>query len=248
MNLISVLQNHRSIRNYKSEPINDELLEKVLIAGCRASTTGNMQVYSIINTTSKELKEQLAPIHFNQKMILQAPNVLTFCADFNRFKLWCMVNDAIPGYDNFLSFITAAIDAILVSQNVVVAAESEGLGICYIGTTIYNAEKIIGILNLPKGVVPIVTLTIGWPDEKPTQTDRLPLKAILHQEIYKDYTSEDISKYYREKEKLHENIQFVKENEKKTLAQVFTDIRYSKADNEFFSTKLIQVLKDQGFL
>ena len=76
----------------------------------------------------------------------------------------------------------------------------------------------------------------------------MPLKAILHQEIYKDYTSEDISKYYREKEKLHENIQFVKENEKKTLAQVFTDIRYSKADNEFFSTKLIQVLKDQGFL
>jgi len=158
------------------------------------------------------------------------------------------LNEALPGYDNFLSFITAAIDAVLVAQNVAVAAESKGLGFCYLGTTIYNADRIIQVLNLPKGVVPVTTLTIGWPDEAPDKTDRLPLEAVLHSETYTDYTKEDIETYYLEKENLPENKQFVAENSKKTLAQVFTDVRYKKADNEFFSQKIIQVLKDQGFL
>jgi nitroreductase len=248
MGLINVLLDHRSIRKYKKEPIGENLMMEILQAGCRASTTGNMQVYSIINTSGKEIKEKLAPAHFNQKMILQAPNVLTFCADFNRFNRWCKERDAIPGFNNFLSFMTAAIDALLAAQNVVIAAEANGLGICYIGTTIYNADKIIEILNLPKGVIPVATLTVGWPDENPVQTDRLPLEAIIHNEIYEDYSEEEISSFYREKESLPENIQFVVENEKKTLAQVFTDIRYKKDDNEYFSEKLIQVLKGQGFL
>lgn len=248
MNLSDVFFNRRSIRKYKDQPIGDGLLKEIINAGCRASTTGNMQVYSIVNTTRKDLKEKLAPVHFNQKMIVQAPNVLTFCADFNRFKKWCILRDAVPGYDNFLSFLTAAIDAIIVAQTVAIAAEAIGLGICYIGTTIYNAEKIIDILNLPAGVVPITTLTVGWPDEKPEQTDRLPIEAILHNETYTNFTSEKILALYSVKEALSENIQFTKENGKDTLAQVFTDVRYKKSDNDFFSTKLMQVLKDQGFL
>jgi nitroreductase len=248
MNVSDVLTNHRSIRKYKSEPIGDYLLNAILEAGCRASTTGNMQVYSIINTTRIDLKEKLAPAHFNQKMIVQAPNILTFCADFNRFNRWCIESGAMPGYNNFLSFMTAAIDALLVAQNVVIAAEAKGLGICYLGTTLYNADKIIEILNLPKGVMPITTLSIGWPDELPNKTDRLPIEAILHSEIYKDYSSAEIASYYLEKEKLPENKQFIIDNDKNSLAQVFTDVRYKKEDNEFFSEKLIRVLKGQGFL
>jgi len=83
---------------------------------CRASTTGNMQVYSIIITRDDEKKRELSPLHFKQKMITEAPVVLTFCADFNRFSKWCSLRNAEPGYDNFLSFITAAIDALLVAQ------------------------------------------------------------------------------------------------------------------------------------
>jgi nitroreductase len=248
MELLDILSDHRSIRKYTDEPINDELLKKIIEAGCRASSTGNMQVYSIINTTRVDLKERLAPAHFNQKMIMEAPNVLTFCADFNRFNKWCSQNDAVPGYGNFLSFMTAAIDALLAAQNVAVAAESCGLGICYIGTTIYNAGQIIEILNLPKGVVPVTTLTIGWPNEEPAHSDRLPLGSILHEEIYVDYSSFDISSYYAGKENLPENLNFVIENGKKNLAQVFTDVRYKKSDNELFSDKLIEVLKNQGFL
>ena len=246
--MLDVLLNHRSVRKYQNKPIPTDILNEIIEAGCMASTTGNMQVYSIINTTQYEIKELLAPAHFNQKMILTAPNVLTFCADFNRFNKWCIQNDAVPGYDNFLSFFTAAIDALLVAQNVAVAAESKGLGICYLGTTTYNANKIIDVLNLPRGVVPVTTITVGWPDEEPPKTDRLPLNAILHNETYNDFTCESISDLYRVKESLPENIQFVKDNAKKSLAQVFTDVRYKKEDNEFFSSKFLDVLKKQGFL
>lgn len=245
---MKLLNEHRTIRKYTSAPIPVELLNDIVESGCRASTTGNMQVYSIINTTDQHLKERLAPTHFNQSMIRNAPNVLTFCADFNRFNKWCLQSKANPGYDNFLSFITAAIDALLVAQNVAVAAEHHGLGICYLGTTTYNADQIIDILKLPKGVVPVTTLTIGWPDENPVQADRLPIDAILHQQQYTDYTNEDIERLYSTKEKLPENIKFVKENNKESLAQVFTDVRYKKADNEYFSQKLMEVLVRQGFL
>jgi len=248
MNTIEGLINHRSIRKYQDRPIERDILEEIILAGSRASNTGNMQVYSIINTTDKLLKEQLLPAHFNQRMVINAPNILTFCADFNRFKRWCILNNAEPGYDNFLSFITAATDALLVSQNVAVAAESKGLGICYLGTTIYNADKIIEILKLPKGVVPITALTIGWPEESPLMSDRLPVKAILHEEVYQDYDENSIKEFYNEKEQIEENLNYIKENNKMTLAQVFTDVRYKKKDNEYFSEKLFSVIKSQGFI
>lgn len=245
---MNTILEHRSIRKYKNEAIADEVMTRILEAGIRASTTGNMQLYSIINTSDAEIKKALAPAHFNQPMVTQAPNVLTFCADFNRFKHWCRLSDAQPGYDNFLSFMTAAIDALLVAQNVTLAAEAEGLGICYLGTTTYNADKIIDVLKLPAGVVPVTTLTIGWPDEKPKLTDRLPLESVLHQNVYSAYSDERIKTLYAEKEALPENLQFVKENNKQSLAQVFTDVRYKKADNEHFSKVLFDVLKKQGFL
>jgi nitroreductase len=245
---MKVLDDHRTIRKYTDEDIPEAVLDSILHSGTRASTTGNMQVYSIIVTRDNEMKERLAPCHFHQPMVKEAPVVLTFCADFNRFNKWCRQRNAEPGYDNFLSFITAAIDALLVAQNVCVAAENRGLGICYLGTTLYTAEKIIDILELPKGVVPITTVTIGFPAEIPPLTDRLPMEAIVHDEKYSDYSEEDIVRFYIEKERLKSNIQFVSENNVKTLAQVFTDIRYKKADNEAFSDNLLDVLKGQGFL
>jgi len=242
------LLKRRTIRKYTSEPVDDKLLNELLVMGCRTSTTGNMQVYSIIITTDTQVKNDLAPLHFNQKMITEAPVVLTFCADFNRFNKWCLLRKAEPGYDNFLSFMTAAIDALLVAQTFCIAAESKGLGICYLGTTTYNAHKIIEVLKLPWGVVPITTVTLGWPSEKPEQVDRLPLEALIHKQTYADYSDEDIIKYYHPKEEREDSTQYVRENNKETLAQVFTDIRYKKADNVYFSKILLQVLKDQGFM
>jgi nitroreductase len=242
------LLSRRTIRKYTLEAVGDDLLDDIIKAGCRTSTTGNMQVYSIIVTRDESMKRELLPLHFNQKMITEAPVILTFCADFNRFNKWCVLNNAIPGYDNFLSFMTAAIDAILVAQTVCVAAEAKGLGICYLGTTTYMAHKIIEVLKLPGGVVPITTVSLGWPAEQPDQPDRLPLEAVVHKEIYSDYSDSDIVKFYSEKERREDSLQFIKENNKTTLAQVFTDVRYKKEDNIYFSKTLLQVLKDQAFL
>lgn len=242
------LLNRKTIRKYLPKEVDNELLYDLLKKGCRASTTGNMQVYCIIITKEEAKKRELAPFHFNQKMIAEAPVVLTFCADFNRFNLWCRENMAEPGYDNFLSFFTAAIDALLVAQTVCIAAEAEGLGICYLGTTTYSADKIIESLKLPKGVVPVTTVTLGWPAEDPEQPDRLPLEAIIHNEIYNDYTDQDIKKYYSQKEEREDSKNFIKENNKETLAQVFTDVRYKKSDNVHFSGVLLKILNDQGFM
>jgi nitroreductase len=238
----------RTVRKYQKREIDDGLLEKILKAGIRTSTTGNMQVYSIIVTTDEQLKKQLAPAHFNQPMVTEAPVVLTFCADFNRFSKWCRQRDAEPGYDNFLSFMTAAIDALLVAQTVCNAAEEEGLGICYLGTATYNADMIIDVLGLPAGVVPVATVTMGWPADIPDQPDRLPTEAVVHFETYHDFSPQMIDDLYREKEARSDSRQFIAENNKKTLAQVFTDVRYTKADNEFFSGKFLDAIRRQGFL
>jgi nitroreductase len=214
---------------------------------CRASTVGNMQTYSVVITRDAVMKEKLSPAHFNQPMVKKAPVVLTFCVDLNRFSKWCDQRQAIPGYDNLQWFVTGAVDALLAAQTFCVAAEEKGLGICYLGTTTYNPNQIIDALQLPKLVFPITTITLGWPDELPEQVDRLPLEAILHQETYHDYSVEDIDRLYAYKESLPENLKFIAENNKETLAQVFTDVRYKKADSELFSEILLETLKKQGF-
>jgi nitroreductase len=246
--MLDLLNQHRTIRKYTDQKIAPELLTKLLETACRASNTGNMQAYSIVVTTDHELKKQLSPAHFNQPMIIQAPVVLTFCADFNRFTKWCELREAIPGFDNFQSFMAAAIDAIIAAQTFCIAAESVGLGICYLGTTTYNAREIIDTLKLPRLVVPVTTITVGYPHEITELTDRLPLSAVVHGDTYSDYTPEKIDSLYSEKENSEFYIQFVLENKKETLAQVFTEIRYSGKNNEFFSDKFLQVLKEQGFL
>lgn len=248
MDILQTLLEHRTIRKYRPQPIPEIVLEKILQAGIRASTTGNMQVYSIIVTKETENREKVAPFHFNQPLVTQAPVLLTFCADFNRFNKWCEARNAVPGYDNFLSFYTASIDALLVAQNVAVAAESFGLGICYLGTTTYNADKLIEFYKLPKGVVPVTTLAVGYPDEEPDLTDRLPMKAVIHNEFYQDYNTENIDQLYKEKENLLLHKKLVEENKTENLAQIFTEKRYPKKDNVVFSVKFLKTIEEQGFM
>lgn len=246
--MIDIMKNRRTIRKYTNQDISDELLNELLDVAARASNTGNMQLYSVVVTREEANKKKLSPAHFNQPMITKAPVVLTFCADANRFVKWAEARQAVAGFDNFQTFIASTIDAMLFAQSFCNAAEAHGLGICYLGTTAYNADKIIEALSLSRLVVPIVTVTVGYPDGLPDQIERLPLDAVVHQETYADYTPETIDTLYRDKEELEVNRQFVKENNKETLAQVFTDVRYTKANNEYFSEVLLKVLKDQGFM
>ncbi|MBT3241670.1 MAG: NADPH-dependent oxidoreductase [Bacteroidetes bacterium] len=245
---MDIILKHRSIRKYKSIEPEDEKISKILEAASRASTTGSMQVYSIVVTKDKEIRKQLWDSHFKQDMVLQAPVHLTFCADFNRFSKWCEQRSAKPGYDNYLSFLTGAIDALLAAQNAALAAEALGLGICYLGTVTWMADRFIEILKLPQLVVPVAALTIGYPDENPNLTPRLPVEGIVHQEVYSDYSPEDIDAIYQSLENMSETKQIIEENKQETLAQVFTLNRYKKADNQFFSQKFLNTLTQQGFM
>mgnify|MGYP000755937173 FL=1 len=245
---METVKNRRSIRKYAGKPVDEELLRRLLEVSERTQTMGNMQLYSVVVTRSEEMKERLAPVHFNQPMVTQAPVILTICADFNRTVKWAEQRKAHPGYDNFLSFLNAATDALLFTQTFCNLAEAEGLGICYLGTTLYMPSQIIDILQLPRLVMPVATLTVGWPDEHPEQTDRLPLEAVVHEETYHDYIPETIDRYYGPKEQLPENRHFVEINHKETLAQIFTDIRYTRKDNEAMSRGMLEALKRQGFL
>ena len=238
---------HRSIRKYKSDPVPGEVLDRILEAGSRASTTGNMQVYSMIVTTNGELRRRLWEAHFKQEMVLQAPVHITFCADFSRFNKWCLQRKAEPGYDNYLSFFTASIDALLASQNVAMEAEANGLGICYLGTATYMAGRIIEILDIPEAVVPVAALVLGYPDEDPPLTDRLPMRAVVHEEKYQDYSGGEIDRIYAEREASGLTAGLLEENRKETLAQVFTDMRYTKKDNIHFSKQFLEVIRKQGF-
>ena len=242
------LLTRKSIRKYSEKEVPDELLGRLLNEAARTQTMGNLQLYSVIVTRSCEMKERLAPAHFNQPMVTSAPVVLTICADFNRTSQWARCRKADPGYDNLLSFQNAAIDALLYTQTLCNLMDEEGLGYCYLGTTVYMPQQIIDVLQLPRLVMPVATLTVGWPAEEPPLSDRLPLESFVHNETYRDYTPEAIDAFYTPKEQLPENQHFVELNHKETLAQVFTDIRYTRKDNEALSAAFIETLKRQGFL
>lgn len=245
---MQTINTRRSIRRYQDKDVDNTLLTRLIKEAERTQTMGNLQLYSVVVTRSKELKAKLAPAHFNQPMVTGAPVVLTFCADYRRTTLWAEQRQATPGYDNPLSFVNAMTDALLFCQTFCNLAEEEGLGCCFLGTTVYQPQSIIDTLQLPELVFPVATITLGWPDENPPLSDRLPAITIIHEETFHDYSAADIDKAYAYKEQLDENKEFVKINNKQTLAQVFTDCRYTKADCEAMSETLLEALRKQKFL
>ena len=220
--MIKEIANHRSIRKYKSSPIDEEVLSDILHSAARASTCGNMQLYSLVVTLDARVRAELAPCHFNQAMVTEAPCVVTVCADVHRFSKWCEQRDAEPAYDNFEWFLNAATDALLAAENLALAAEAHGLGVCFLGTTLYTARDICRILHLPKGVIPLTTVVI-------------------------DYTDAEIDELWAEKEASPETAALLAENGLPNLAQIFTRNRYRREDNIAISRAYFELLREQGF-
>lgn len=245
--MIKEIREHRSVRKFKDKPVPREVLDEILAAGTRASNTGNMQIYSMIATTERELLDRLAPCHFNQPAAVGAPVQITFCVDINRFDKWCEQRGAEPGYDNFLWFVTGTIDAMLAAQNVTLEAETHGLGICILGTTIYNAEKISQILSIPHGVVPLISVVLGYPDGESPMVSRLPLDGVVHRETYHDYAPEDIDRIWADREAESETAELLKINDLPNLARIFTERRYTAKDNIAISRTFFEYIKKQGF-
>lgn len=256
MEFSDVLHGHRSIRQYQDREVSPELLEQILDAGIRASSSGNMQSYSIIVTRDKELRQKLYAAHMEQSMVVDAPVLLTFCADFNRMRKWLAMNDAPVHFDNFMSFMIGAIDATLASQNCALAAENAGLGLCYMGSTLANCDQIGELLNLPPNVVPVVGYSLGYPAEDPARRDRLPRHGLVHDDQYRDYSDEDIVEIYRERNekgwKRYMDVPSLKrmteEMGLENLAQIYTRAKYTKESHLEFSRTVLDYLEKQNFM
>ncbi len=244
---MDLLKSHVSIRRYSKVNISGTVLNDILESGIRASNTGNMQLYSVIITRDQSQKNRLAPLHFNQSMVVESDVLLTICFDFNRFIQWCEVNNTFTDFRSILWLLNGFIDSSILAQSICIAAENVGVGICYLGTTLYNAKEISEILNLPLGVIPVTSITLGYPEENPEKTDRLSLDGVIHQETYKDYSDVRINELYSIKEGLNSSKSFVLQNAKENLAQVYAEVRYKTSDSIYFSTKLMDFLSEQGF-
>lgn len=246
MDIDRYFANRRTVRRYTAQEVAPELLTQLLEEATHAPNTGNMQLYSVIVTRSEEGKRALAPLHFNQPAATGCSVLLTFCIDINRFNLWCKEGNADAGFGNLQMLLAGAIDASLFAQQFNTLAEMHGLGCCYLGTTAYNAPEIAKVLELPDGVVPLVSLTVGYPEGEVPLSDRLPLEAIVHDEKYRQYTPEQIREIYAGQENSADSKRFIEENGKSTLAQVFAEVRYPRATNEAFS-KTLQEYLEKGF-
>lgn len=245
---IKSLLERRTIRKYSEKEVSKETLDAILEAAIRGSNCGNMQAYSIIVTRDQKKKEGMLGFHFGQKMVVEAPIVITVCADLNRFHKWCLERGTTEEYDNLLWLNIATIDATIATQSLCTAAEELGLGVCYLGTVNYMARPIASYLNLPKHVVPVTCITLGYPAENPPLTERLPMDAVVHYEEYKDYSSEDINNLYSDFEQLPQSKEYCRVNDKENLAKVFTECRYKGKDSRHFSREYLSFITDQGFM
>ena len=257
--LTRLLMAHRSIRSYQDRPVDSELIDRVLEESFQgSSSSGNLNMVSVIKTFDEERKAHLCKLHFDQPMVLQAPLVLTFCADSFRTRKWLTQRGARLNFGNFISWHVAAFDAIILAQTSALALESLGLGICYMGTTLHSMAEIAEYLQCPDHCLPVTSMVVGWPAEEPAQRDRLPGAAWIHNERYQRPSSNDIDSLFREREVKGWNryrsmgadmVQKMAELGITSLAQYYTsDMKYAPQAFERDSLKLRSLLEAKGFL
>jgi len=192
---IDVLKNHRSIRKYKDKPIDEDVLRTLVEAGQWASTSSYVQAYSVIRVKNPDKREAMAVLSGDQKNVRTAPEFLVFCADLNRLKKACDVHE-VNMEDGFIELmLIASVDAALVAQNVLVAAESIGLGGVYVGGLRNDPKQMSELLNLPERVYPVFGLCLGWPDQNPDQKPRLPQSLVFFEDTYEEPKEDILSDY-----------------------------------------------------
>jgi nitroreductase len=256
--LSRLLNTHRSIRSYKADPVDPALVDGVIedaVAG--ASSSGNLNSISIILTRDPDRKQRLYDLHFGQPMVLQAPLVITFCADWFRTRQWLRLRGARDNFNNLLGYHVAAYDAMIVAQNVCLGFEAHGLGICYMGTTLSSLAELSVFFNLPETCVPVTTIVVGYPDEDPGKRDRLPASGLVHDEIYRHPDAEEIEETFSQREirgwERYMSIPSIKAaieaNGITSLARYYTSkIKYDPDVFTRDSAVIKQLLQEKGFL
>jgi FMN reductase (NADPH) len=195
---IELIHKHGSVRKYKPDLVSREMVETIIEAGQRASTSSNLQMFSVVAVSDTEKRTRLQELCGGQKHISQAPIFLAWCADLSRLERVC----ALQGYEQEAgyveNFLLAATDVALAAQNAVIAAESLGLGICYIGGLRNHPRQVMDLLQTPRLVFPIVGMTLGWPLHPPRVRPRLPKSAMLHWESYNQEDQDYLHQYDQE--------------------------------------------------
>ena len=186
---IELLKSHRSIRKFTDQPIAPDLLHHLVEAGQAAASSSFLQGVTIIRVTDPAKREACFEISNKQPYVQSAPEFLVFCADLNRAERCCEWHDADPTKGFTEQFIIATVDVALYAQNMVIAAESAGLGICYIGAMRNDPERLSELLALPSGVYPVFGLCLGYPAQDPEPKPRLPLSVVLKDNSY-DHANE----------------------------------------------------------
>ena len=245
-NAINTMLAHRSVRQFTSKPVADDVLNEIVRCGSRASNTGNMQLYSVIATHEEPLRSELCQLHFGQ--CATAPLWLTICTDVNRYHHYCRVNGCDEPFSNLLWFTSALIDASLFAQNLCLAAESRRLGFCFLGTVNYNTEKIAELLQCPKGVIPVIAIAMGHPAEEGRMSERLGNDAILHHEVYHDPSDDEIRLTHAVRDNDPFNQRMVEENGTRNYCEIFTTKRYPRSTNEAVSADLLSFLRKNGMI
>ena len=258
MSLSLLLNGHRSIRKYKPNPIDPLLIQSVCsdaVAG--ASSSGNLNCVTMVLTQDPERKQKLYDFHFEQPFILEAPLLITFCADWYRTREWLRQRNARDNFDNLIGYHVALVDASILSQNVALGFEALGLGICYMGTTLFSIRKISEFLELPETCVPVTTITVGYPDEDPKKRDRLPIEALVHEERYRMPAEADIDATYEQREvkgwerymAYPELRQLAEERGITKLAQFYTsEIKYDPDRFREMSEELREFMEEKRFI
>jgi len=195
---ISLLMSHRSIRKFKNEPVSGELLHTIVGAAQMASTSSNVQAYTVIAVTDMDKRTRIEELAGNQAYITECPVFLVWCADLNRLKhaVEPYLKDKPSYEDSTENFIVATVDASLAAQNAAIAAESLGLGIVYIGGIRNRIAEVADVLSLPELVYPLFGMCVGYPDQEPMLRPRLPLQSVLHINEYdKQRAAEGVKAY-----------------------------------------------------
>jgi FMN reductase (NADPH) len=180
---IELMHRHGSVRKYKADCVSVEAIETIVAAAQRASTSSNLQVVSVIAVTDAIKRTRLAEI-CGQEHVAQAPVVLVWCADLRRLDRACGLRGYEQVTDYVENFLVCAVDVGIAAQNGALAAESLGLGICYLGSIRTNTQAVIDLLELPRLVFPVNGMAVGWPAAQPVVRPRLPVSAVLYWEGY----------------------------------------------------------------
>ncbi|WP_163970827.1 oxygen-insensitive NADPH nitroreductase [Oceanobacillus halotolerans] len=183
---LQTILNHRSIRKFTSEKLSTDQLHTIVGAAQQASTSSYVMAYSIIGITDPQLKEQLAEVS-GQPYVKENGHLFVFCADLNRIYQQGSIEDQKQmetSIESTEQFIVTTVDTALAAQNAAIAAESLGLGVCYIGSLRNDISRVNDLLDLPQYVIPLFGLAVGYPAEQPEQKPRLPLEVVYHENTY----------------------------------------------------------------